>query len=96
MELTALRAILAGEMFNVVLPEKIFPQASISLPSVEGKPMAGKLGQQLSFSVLLGLCAHLMVYSLGWTELAAKFTRNVILKQFCSGESVFRNKTKTL
>lgn len=71
MELTALRAILAGETFNVLLPEKMFPQASaisvisIALPSVEGKPVAGKLCQQLSFSVLLGLCAHLMVYSLG-------------------------------
>lgn len=69
--LTALRATLAGEMFIVLLPEKTFPQASaisaipISLPSVEGKPRAGKLSQQLFFSVLLGLCAHSMVYSLG-------------------------------
>lgn len=70
MELTALRAVLAGEMFNVLLPEKIFPQVSaisvilISLPSVEGRPVAGKLSQQLFFSVLPRLCAHLKVYSL--------------------------------
>lgn len=71
MELTALRAILAGEMFNILLPEKILPQASaisvipVSLLLVEGKPMAGKLCQQLFFLVLLGQCAHLMFYSLG-------------------------------
>lgn len=70
MELIVARAILAGEMFYFLLAEKIFPHAlaisliAIYLPSVEGKPMAGKVCQQL-FSVLLGLCAHLVVSSLG-------------------------------
>lgn len=67
-----------------------------SLPSVEGKPMVGKLCQQLFSSAFLGLCVHSMVCSLGWTEPAAKFTRNVIWKQFCSGESMFKTQTPVI